>query len=214
MTRAQLVLNRARQLQASGISDWGACINQAYAEIPSDASRSPSIANSADASTRRAILARKNAARSEYHERVHRLMRDQQVPYEEADRRCRTLYATLANEMDQVLPPADTFADVAAGRSSEASGTGGVNDFGVPISEIRRLHAPPDLLPDELAAMQAIKSTDPQTLFDGLADWVMKYRKFSKDASVAYVMGRFQKIARFVGIPNPVLNSSTPRVVK
>ena len=68
MTRAQHVVKPARQRKESGNKDWGECINQAYAEIPPDASRTASIANDA---SRQAILGRKNAARDEFIRAVH-----------------------------------------------------------------------------------------------------------------------------------------------
>ncbi len=100
---------------------------------------------------------------------------------------------THAQLFNEAFPPADTFAPVAPGRSSEASGVAGHNDLGVAVSEIRRLHLQPDARPEELAAAQAIGSTDPQKLFDGLVVWCMKNYKYGFDAANGWVSGRFSE---------------------
>ena len=71
----------------------------------------------------------------------------------------------------------------------------------MPVAAIRRLHLPVDTRPDELAAAQAIGSTDPQKLFDGLVAWVMKTRKYGYDAANGYLLGRVPKLVRMGAVP-------------
>jgi hypothetical protein len=198
-------------LESQGIK-YHEAFQMAMREIPegNSATQRTTIANQADAASRRAIIARKNAGRDKFGAAVQADMKASGRGYTEAYNWTAKQQPELYTEMNLEIPTATgagVYSDspMPPGPASVTGQQIGLNTNGVDWAELQRLGLPVDCFPDELAAAKSCGSSDPAKLFDCMVAWISRTRNVNRDAAQAYCLGRFPKLAKTARITSPLM---------